>query len=142
MFANMSSAPRLSVSSLTPKELRPGRAGGGGPLDLGLGAGAACTMGCETVRPLKFVVESTVPSGTAPTVNVFLLPNQLPLFLLFRLGAWLFIVAGEPGRSDLRLSDDERVRMPKNLRTELGRLLEGLVGDMVLAPSLVRLWAR
>ena len=81
----------------------------------------------------------TWPSGTGPAMKVFLLPNQLPLFLLFRLGAWLVMVAGEPGRSDLRLSEEERVRMPRNLRTDVGRLLEGLVGDMVLAPSLVRL---
>lgn len=72
-------------------------------------------------------------------MKVFLLPNQLPLFLRLKLGAWLLIVAGEPGRSVLRLSDEESVRMPRNLRTEPGRLLEGLVGDMVLAPSLVRL---
>ena len=67
------------------------------------------------------------------------MPNQLPLFLLDRLGAWLFIVAGEPGLSDFRLSDDDSVRMPRNVRTDAGRLFEGLVGDMVLAASLVRL---
>jgi hypothetical protein len=68
------------------------------------------------------------------------LPNQLPLFLLLRLGAWLFIVAGEPGLSDFKLSLDDSVRRPRNFRTEAGRLVEGLVGDMVLAASLVRLW--
>ena len=68
------------------------------------------------------------------------MPNQLPLFLLDRLGAWLFIVAGEPGLSDLRLSDDDSVRRPRNFRTDAGLLFEGLVGDIVLAASLVRLW--
>lgn len=85
-------------------------------------------------------MESTVPSGTDPEMNVFLLPNQLPLFLLLRLGAWLLIVAGEPGLwSDFKLSLDDSVRMPRNLRTDAGRLLEGLVGDMALVASLVRL---
>lgn len=73
-------------------------------------------------------------------MNVFLLPNQLPLFLLDRLGAWLLMVAGEPGLSDLRLSEDDSVRMPRNFRTEAGRLLDGLAGDMVLPASFVRVW--
>lgn len=72
-----------------------------------------------------------------PAENVFFLPNQLPLFLLDRLG-WLLIVAGEPGLSDFRLSDDDSVRRPKNFRTDPGRLVEGLVGDIELAASLVR----
>jgi hypothetical protein len=49
-------------------------------------------------------------------------------------------VAGEPGLSVLRLSDDDSVRMPRNVRTDAGRLFEGLVGDILLAASLVRLW--
>jgi hypothetical protein len=32
--------------------------------------------------------------------------------------------------------------MPRNLRTDAGRLVVGLVGDMVLVASLVRLWWR
>lgn len=47
MFLKSSSALRLSESSLRPKELRPGRAGGGGSFDLREG-GAGC--GWETVR--------------------------------------------------------------------------------------------
>lgn len=47
-------------------------------------------------------------------------------------------MAGEPGLSDFRLSFDDSVRMPRNLRTDAGRLFEGLVGDMVLVASLVR----
>jgi hypothetical protein len=39
MFLNMSCAPKLSVSSLTPKDLSSGRAGGGGPFFAG---GAGC----------------------------------------------------------------------------------------------------
>ena len=80
-----------------------------------------------------------MPSGTDPTLNDFFFPNQLPLFRLVRLGAWLFIVAGEPGLSDFRLSEDDNVRRPRNLRTDAGRRAEGLVGDMApLAASLVR----
>jgi hypothetical protein len=71
---------------------------------------------------------------------VFFLPNQLLLFLLVNVGVWLLMVAGEPGLSDFKLSEDESVRSPKNLRTDEGRLC-GLVGDNVLlAASLVRLW--
>lgn len=81
-----------------------------------------------------------LPSGTDPAAKLFFLPNQLPLFLRDRLGVWLLMVAGDPGRSDFRLSDDDSVRRPRNLRTEAGRLLEGLVGDMTLAASLARLW--
>jgi hypothetical protein len=58
------------------------------------------------------------------------------LFFLERPG-WLFSVAGEPGRSDMKLSCDERGRRPRNLRTELGRLLAGLVGYDWLASSFV-----
>jgi hypothetical protein len=55
------------------------------------------------------------------------------------------MVAGEPGLSACRLSDDESVRKPRNFRTDDGRLcgLCGLVGDSSLLPaaSLVRgLW--
>lgn len=122
MFLNISSAARESVSSLTPSVLSSGSAGGGGPLGCG---------GCEF----------SFPSGTVPTPDeyaFFLLPNQLPLFLLDTLG-WLLMVAGEPGLSDLRLSDDDRVRRPRNLRTDPGR--RGLVGDITLAASLGRLCA-
>jgi hypothetical protein len=52
------------------------------------------------------------------------------------------MVAGEPGLSDCRLSDEESVRRPRNFRTDDGRLC-GLVGDssVLLAASLVRgLW--
>lgn len=74
------------------------------------------------------------------------MPNQLPLFLLVKLGAWLCIVAGEPGLSDLTLSDDDdNVRIPQNFRTDDGRrggdarLLAGLMGDAILlAASFVR----
>lgn len=51
MFLNMSSAPKLKVSSLTPNELSPGKAGGGGPF--GFGGWAGANAGCETVRPLE-----------------------------------------------------------------------------------------
>lgn len=47
-------------------------------------------------------------------------------------------MAGEPGLSDFRLSDDDRVRRPRNFRTDPGRFVEGLVGDIELAASLVR----
>jgi hypothetical protein len=66
--------------------------------------------------------------------ELFLFPNQLPLFFLVKLGL-LSTVAGEPGRSDLRLSEDDSGRRPRNLRTEEGRLLEGLAG-----PSFVLVW--
>lgn len=134
MFLNMSSPPRLSESSLTPRDLSSGRAGGGGPFFL-----IGCT-GCETVRVVEAGLAFSVPSGTVPTV--FFFPNQLLLFLLVNVGAWLWMVAGEPGLSDFRLSDDERVRRPRNFRTDDGRL-GGLVGDnnVLLAASLVReLW--
>jgi hypothetical protein len=47
------------------------------------------------------------------------------------------MVEGEPGRwSDFRLSDDDRLRRPRNLRTERGRLgIVGLVGERVLLAS-------
>lgn len=80
-----------------------------------------------------------LPSGTDPAAKLFFLPNQLPLFLRDRLGVWLLMVAGDPGRSDFRLSEEDNVRKPKNLRTEAGRLFEGLAGDRTLAASLVRL---
>jgi hypothetical protein len=41
---------------------------------------------------------------------------------------------------DFRLSDDDSVRMPRNVRTDAGLFCEGLVGDIVLAASLVRVW--
>lgn len=126
MFLNMSSAPRLVVSSLTPKDLSSGSAGGGGPFFSCRGAGF------EIACPFTFGVWFSFPSGTDPIANVlFLLLNQLPLFFLLRLGL-LSTVAGDPGRSELRLSDDDRVRRPRNLRTDPGRLLVGLVGDSVL----------
>jgi hypothetical protein len=81
MFLNMSSPPRLSASSLTPKDLSSGKAGGGGPFFL-----AGCA-GCETVRVLVVGLAFSVPSGTDP--NVFFFPNQLLLFLLVKVGAWL-----------------------------------------------------
>lgn len=68
------------------------------------------------------------------TNELFLLPNQLPLFFLVRLGL-LSTVAGDPGLSDLRLSEDERGRSPRNFRTDEGRLPDGLVGDSVLLLS-------
>lgn len=136
MFLNKSSAPKLSVSSLTPNVLSSGRAGGGGPLRVVGGAG------CETVRALDVSLWPSTPSGTVPTLpgaKFFFLPNQLPLFLLDRLGAWLLMVAGEPGLSDFKLSDDDNVRRPKNFRTDDGRLDVGLAGDkVVLAASLLR----
>lgn len=77
-------------------------------------------------------------SSMGPLIKeLFLLPNQLMLFFLDRLG-WLFNVAGDPGRSVVKLSCEERGRRPRNLRTELGRLLPvGLVGGFMLAFSFV-----
>jgi hypothetical protein len=49
------------------------------------------------------------------------------------------MVAGEPGRLELKLSEDDIVRRPRNLRTDPGRLFVGLVGDSVSAPSCVLL---
>lgn len=135
MFLNMSSAPMLMASSLTPNDVSSGSAGGGGPFFSG---------GVGGFTPVPFVVGPwfSFPSGTGPIMKVlFLLPNQLLLFFLLRLG-WLFSVAGEPGRSDLRLSCDDSGRSPRNLRTEDGRLLDGLAGDSVLALSLVVVWWR
>ena len=129
----MSSAPRLSESSLTPNDLSSGRAGGGGPFFLGGCTGCA---GCETVRALDAGLAFSTPSGTEPIV--FFLPNQLLLFLRDSVGAWLLMVAGEPGLSDFKLSLDGMEPRPRNLRTEDGRLC-GLVGDRVLlAASLDR----
>lgn len=133
MFLNMSSAPRLRDLSSTPNDLSSGSAGGGGPLGLG---------GCEKACPFEDGMGLSLPSGTVPTAKFFFLPNQLPLFLRDRLGATLLMVAGEPGLSDFRLSDEDKVRRPRNFLTEPGRLLDGLVGDMVLAASLVRDWCR
>ena len=128
----------LSVSALTPKDLSSGRAGGGGPFFLG-----GCSAGCDTVRALAAGLVDSTPSGTVPTV--FFLPNQLLLFLRVNVGAWLLIVAGEPGLSDFKLSLDGSERRPRNFRTDegrctdAGRLCDGLVGDNVLlAASLVR----
>ena len=88
-------------------------------------------------------VDFSLPSATLPKYELFLLlPNQLLLFFLCRLGALLPMVAGEPGLSSCcRLSFDDSVRMPKNWRTEDGRRFcePGLVGDRPpLAASLVR----
>jgi hypothetical protein len=131
MFLNMSSPPILSVSSLTPKDFSSGRAGGGGPFFL-----VGCSAGCETVRALGVGLVFSFTSGTVPTV--FFLPNQLLLFLLVNVGAWLLMVAGEPGLSDLMLSLDGTERRPRNFRTDDGRLC-GLAGDsMLLATSLDR----
>jgi hypothetical protein len=128
----MSPPPRLSESSLTPSDLSSGRAGGGGPFFLVGGAG------CETVRVDVAGLVFSIPSGTVPMV--FFLPNQLLLFRLDSVGAWLWMVAGEPGRSEFKLSDDGSDRSPRNFRTEDGRLW-GLVGDSVpLAASLDRGW--
>jgi hypothetical protein len=132
MFLNMSSPPRLSVSSLTPKDLSSGRAGGAGPFFL-----VGCA-GCETVRALGAGLAFSTPSGTDP--NVFFLPNQLLLFLRVNVGAWLLMVAGEPGLSEFKLSLDGRERRPRNFRTEDGRLC-GLAGNkLLLAASLDRGW--
>lgn len=136
MFLNMSSAPRLSESSLTPNDLSSGRAGGGGPFFLGGCTGCTGCAGCETVRALEAGLVFSMPSGTEPIV--FFLPNQLLLFLRDSVGAWLLMVAGEPGLSDFKLSLDGMERRPRNFRTEDGRLC-GLVGDRVLlAASLDR----
>lgn len=92
--------------------------------------------GCETVRAPEIGLAFSFPSGTVPTV--FFLPNQLLLFLLVNVGAWLLMVAGEPGLSDLMLSLDGTERRPRNFRTEDGRLC-GLAGDSaLLAASLDR----
>jgi hypothetical protein len=98
------------------------------------------------VRLLGVGLTFSTPSGTdptAPAAKFFFFPNQLPLFLLVKLGAWLLMVAGEPGLSDFRLSDDERVRKPKNLRTDDGRRsgCRGLVGDSMLVASYSLLFA-
>lgn len=47
------------------------------------------------------------------------------------------MVDGEPGRwSDFRFSDEDKLRRPRNLRTERGRLdMVGLVGESVLLAS-------
>jgi hypothetical protein len=121
MFLNMSSAPRLEVSSLTPKVASAGRAGGGGPFFTGGDIGAVCT-------PFLWGFLFSFPSGTDPINELFLFPNHPLLFFLDRLGL-LSIVDGDPGLSDLRLSDDDKGRRPRNLRTEPGRLLVGLVGE-------------
>ena len=133
MFLNMSSAPKLIASSLTPNDLSSGSAGGGGPFFSCKGAGF------PMVYPFTFGVWFSFPSGKEPITNVlFLLPNQLPLFFLDRLGLRvLSMVADDPGRSELKLSDDDIVRRPRNLRTDPGRLLVGLVGGSELAPSRV-----
>lgn len=94
------------------------------------------------MRPLEAGAGLSLPSGSDPGAKVFLLPNQLPLFLRVRLGATLLMVAGDPGLSDVKLSDDDRVRSPKNFLTDPGRLLEGLVGEKVLPASLVRDWCK
>jgi hypothetical protein len=63
--------------------------------------------------------------------ELFLLPNQPLLFFLARLG-FLSVLAGDPGLSDLRLSDEDMGCRPRNLRTEPGRLPVGLAGEKVL----------
>lgn len=95
-----------------------------------------------TVLDSGVAVKLSLPSGTLPKYELFLLlPNQPLLFFLVRLG-WPLIVAGEPGLSSCcKLSFDDRVRRPRNWRTEDGRLFwePGLVGDRPpLAASLVR----
>ena len=135
MFLNRSSPPNVVVASLTPNEERAGSDGGGGPFLAG--GVATCLCGCA---PFALDVWFSFPSGIGALMNeLFLLPNQLPLFFRDRLGL-LSIVAGDPGRSDLRLSDDDIGRKPRYLRTEEGRLLPvGLVGDSVLPLSSLRL---
>lgn len=100
-------------------------------------------MPLVTVLDSGAAVEFSLPSGTLPKYELFLLlPNQLLLFFLDRLGAWLLMVAGEPGLSSCcKLSFDDSVRRPRNWRTDDGRLFcePGLVGDRLpLATSLVR----
>jgi hypothetical protein len=75
--------------------------------------------------------------------ELFRLPNQLPLFFLLKL-VLLFIVAGEPGRSGLKLSDEDIERRPRYLRTEDGRMLDdGLAGasELPLASILLVCWS-
>lgn len=111
---------------------------------MGWGGCAAWAGGadCETVRPLAYGADDSRPSGNEPAAKLFFLPNQLPLFLRDRLGAWLLMVAGEPGLSDFKLSEDDKVRSPRNLRTEAGRRADGLVGDMAPLASWVCEWPR
>jgi hypothetical protein len=142
MFLNRSSPPKLSDSSLSPNDLSSGSAGGGGPVGFGdcgvCGGGCACGVcggsaegiidtGLEMWAPLSrgAGVELSLfslPSGTLPMKELLRRPNQLVLFLRVSVCFWLLIVsAGELGRSSLRLSDDGRVRRPRNLRTDEGR---------------------
>jgi hypothetical protein len=141
MFLNRSSPPKLSDSSLSPNDLSSGSAGGGGPVgfgDCGVCGGCACGVcggsaegiidtGLEMLAPLSrgAGVELSLfslPSGTLPMKELLRRPNQLVLFLRVSVCFWLLMVsAGELGRSSLRLSDDGRVRRPRNLRTDEGR---------------------
>lgn len=100
---------------------------------------AGC-VGCVDVRPFEDGAGLSFPSGREPTANFFFIPNQLPLFLRDRLGVTLLMVAGEPGLSEFKLSDDDKLRRPRNFLTDPGRLLVGLVGAMMLVTSLVRVW--
>lgn len=120
------------MSSLTPKDLSSGSAGGGGPFFSCIGAGF------EIASPFTF--RFSFPPATDPITNVlFLLLNQLPLFFLLS-SSLLSTVDGDPGRLELRLSDDDNERKPRNLRIEPGRLLLGLVGDSVLPASDALVW--
>ena len=96
---------------------------------------------CVLARTLLLWVPLlTLPSGTdAILYELFLLPNQLPLFFLDRLGL-LSVVAGEPGLSEARLSDEDIGWRPRNLRTEDGRFPDGLVGDSVPLEVISRSW--
>lgn len=129
----MSSPPRLIASSLTPNDESAGSDGGGGPFFSGFAFAST---------PFALGVWFSFPSGTGAIINVlFLLPNHPLLFFLDRLGL-LSTVAGDPGLSDFRLSDDDNGRRPRNLRTERGRLPDGLVGDSVLLLSFVDVFRR
>ena len=80
---NMSSAP---MSVLTPKDLRSGSAGAGGPFFCG---GDACCKAGFDAAPFPCTGLLSLPSGNEPAMKELcrlFLPNQLPLFLRLKLG--------------------------------------------------------